>query len=343
MSRVIDFAWGRPSVASLKAAGAIAVCRYLSYDKTGKTLTKAEADGLRLGGIDVVSNWEQAGNWTEYAGGQTTGRSHAAEANRQHIACGGPPERPIYFSTDWNATSTQLGTVAEYYRGVASVIGLNRTGAYGGFTTIKYLFDQGVIAWGWQTYAWSTFRDDPSGQMYLHWDPRAQLRQVQNGVSIGGVDCDLDETRAADFGQWGAGAHPMADTDVPGTYHAAKNGDYWGLDLVTGAQPARFEGADGAVHTTPNVLHAKLDTLLSTTAADLAEAKGAAVAIHALADALSAGGGSVDAAAIIAVIREEGSKASAAADALTAQLVASQIREAELHARLAAALGEGPG
>lgn len=195
MARVVDYAWGRPGIPALKAAGAIAVCRYLSRDTTGKTLSRAEADGLRAGGIDVVSNWEQAGSWGEYSGGQAVGRSHAVEAARQHMLCGAPLTRPIYFSTDWDATDAQLPTVAEYYRGVSSVIGLDRTGAYGSYRTIHYLFDHGVIRWGWQTYAWS------AGQ----WDFRAHLRQVRNGVSIGGVDCDLNDSMSNDFGQWGSG------------------------------------------------------------------------------------------------------------------------------------------
>jgi hypothetical protein len=197
----------------MHAAGAVAACRYLCrVDPTtaGKQLTRAEADRLRAGGIDVVSNWEQHGSWEEYSGGQAVGRTHAYEAAQMHADCGGPAGRPIFFSTDWNATSTQLPAVAEYYRGVASVIGLARTGAYGGYPTIRYLLDQGVITWAWQTYAWSSFRDDPTGQIYLHWDPRAQLRQIRNGVLVGGGDCDIDESVAADFGQWGG--HPSMTT-----------------------------------------------------------------------------------------------------------------------------------
>ncbi|MFI2206441.1 hypothetical protein ACH47Z_37915 [Streptomyces sp. NPDC020192] len=48
-------------------------------------------------------------------------------------------------------------------------------------------------AWGWQTYAWS------GG----NWDSRAQLRQVQNDITVAGHDADLDQAMAADFGQWG--------------------------------------------------------------------------------------------------------------------------------------------
>lgn len=194
--RAIDYATGRPTYAALKAAGAVAVCRYLSWLPNGKCLSRSEADGLRANGIDVVSNWEYYGDWThDYSGGFGNGVVHAVEAQKQHLACGGPPGRPIYFSTDFSPTAGQLPIVADYYRGVASVIGLARTGAYGGLPTIKYLFDHGVITWGWQTYAWS-------GSPPV-WDGRAQLRQVQNGVTIGGVDCDLDDTMVSDFGQWG--------------------------------------------------------------------------------------------------------------------------------------------
>lgn len=204
MARVVDYAWGRPSIESLKAAGAVAVCRYLSWLPNGKCLSLSEANYLRSNGIDVVSNWEYYGDWEhDYSGGYDKGRLHATEAARQHLACGGPPGRPIYFSTDYKPPDYQLPTIAAYYKGVASVIGWARTGAYGGYGLIKYLFDANVIRWGWQTYGWSYFRDVPEEDPYLHWDPRAQLRQVKNGVNIGGVDCDLDDSMAADFGQWG--------------------------------------------------------------------------------------------------------------------------------------------
>ena len=59
---------------------------------------------------------------------------------------------------------------------------------------VQRLFNAGKITWGWQTYAWS------GGQ----WDSRAQLRQVQNGMTVDGAACDRDEAWASDFGQWGA-------------------------------------------------------------------------------------------------------------------------------------------
>ena len=94
-----------------------------------------------------------------------------------------PGDRPIYFSVDFDATPQQgRAAIDAYFDGVASVLGRARTGAYGGYYVIKRLFDDGKITWGWQTYAWS------GGQ----WDPRAQLRQTQNGVTVAGSSCDID-------------------------------------------------------------------------------------------------------------------------------------------------------
>src|SRR4051812_15089504 len=131
------------NIAALRAAGITFVSRYLSYSTNprGKNLTTAEVGLLRRYGISIVSNWEWYGDWLhDYSGGFARGQEHAEAAAAQHRGLGGPPNRPIYFSTDFDPTASQLPTVADYYQGVASVIGLARTGAYGGYRTIKYLF-----------------------------------------------------------------------------------------------------------------------------------------------------------------------------------------------------------
>src|SRR5262249_20901349 len=120
---------------------------------------------------------------------------------------GAPLSLPIYFSVDFDAGS-QLDVVDAYFDGVASVLGVDRVGAYGGYATIKNLFDTGRIRWGWQAYAWS----------YGQWDARPQVRQVQNGVDVAGGTCDLDVAVAANFGQWST--TPTADA---AGYAAAAN------------------------------------------------------------------------------------------------------------------------
>ncbi len=193
----VDYAWGRPSTDALRGQGVAFACRYLSYDRTGKNLTFDEAARLCAAGISVVSNWEYAAQAA--LKGHAQGAGDAAEADRQHRAAGGPADRPIYFSVDFDATPAQQAAINDYFDGVASVIGLHRTGAYGGYWVIKRLLDAGKITWAWQTYAWS-------GD---NWDSRAHLRQVRNGVQIDRVDTDLDHAITEDFGQWNHNGGPI--------------------------------------------------------------------------------------------------------------------------------------
>jgi hypothetical protein len=192
----LDYSFARPSPSGLHSEGYTFAARYYSYDNSGthgKILFSGEANSLIANGIDIVSNWEYAAD--DALSGYNQGVADAKVANQQAAAAGAPADRPIYFSVDFDATPTQQTPINDYMDGVASVIGRGRTGAYGGYYVIKRLFDAGKITWGWQTYAWS------GGQ----WDARAQLRQVQNGITAAGDGscCDLDNSNADDFGQWG--------------------------------------------------------------------------------------------------------------------------------------------
>ena len=222
----VDYAWARPSLSTLKAQGYRFVVRYMSYDTSGKNLSAAEAKAIKAAGLDVVSNWEWGAQ--DALQGYNLGVQHAHAAESQAHADGAPAGRPIYFSIDFDAQPSQQGAINAYYDGVASVIGRGRTGAYGGYGVIKRLFDAGKITWGWQTYAWS----------YGQWEPRAHLRQIQNGIGPGGGE-DKDQAMAADFGQWGATtAPPTAKPPAPtgcGTIHP-------GQGLIAGET---FSSCDG--------------------------------------------------------------------------------------------------
>jgi Domain of unknown function (DUF1906) len=197
----LDFSWGRPPVDAILAGGYSFVCRYLSWSQSGKNLTKGEADGYLAAGIDIVSNWEYDAH--EALGGYVAGVENALEADRQHLACGGPPGAPIFFSVDWDCQPWDYPAVVEYFRGIASVLGIDRTGAYGGVQVISNLFDECLISYGWQTYAWS----------YGAWDPRAGLRQVLNGQEIEGHAVDFNEAWADDYGGWGTRPQPSKRGD----------------------------------------------------------------------------------------------------------------------------------
>lgn len=187
-------------------------CRYVGYFSgynlndiaapQGKCLTPGEAKTLSQAGIAIISNYEwyntrpiDDGLGHAWASEEAfnAGAWDAQTAQKIHAACGGPADRPIYFSVDFNTTATPA--IIDYFKGVASVIGLARTGAYGGYACIKGLLDAGAIRWAWQTYAWSAEQ----------WDPRAHIRQYQNSVTLDGLSVDYDESMQADFGQWTQG------------------------------------------------------------------------------------------------------------------------------------------
>ncbi|WP_194916969.1 peptidoglycan-binding protein [Catenulispora rubra] len=193
----IDYSDASLTAGSVAAAGYGFVCRYLSWLPNSKVLTLSEAQALTAAGLGIVSNWESDGlqSWQNSVPSDpfSQGAGHATEAQRQALADGMPATRPIYFSIDFDLQPSMYSALNSYFDGVASVIGRSRTGAYAGYHVIQELFNNGKIAWGWQTYAWS------GG----NWDSRAQLRQVQNDITVAGKGADLDQAMAADFGQWG--------------------------------------------------------------------------------------------------------------------------------------------
>ena len=212
----LDYSMGMPAIADMKAAGVEFVCRYVGYTSPElpqtKILTRAEASSITRAGMALVSNWE----WTADRAlqGYDIGRWDAQEADKRHRACGGPADRPIYFSVDDGVNGA---LTADYFRGIASVIGLARTAAYGDDQVLAYLFDNKLITWGWQTYAWS------GGA----WEPRAHIQQYANGMSMSGLQVDWNRSMKTDFGQWGA--HMSIDLANPtvASYFTQGPGNSW--------------------------------------------------------------------------------------------------------------------
>lgn len=202
----VDFSGGLAGGAALAAAGYKFACRYVYNGGPSlphKLLTLAESRDLIANSVAPVSNYESSG--VDALNGFSQGVADANEANSNHIAAGGPPARPIYFSLDWDEGPTQDAAVDAYFSGIASVIGLARTGAYGGYWIIKRLLDAGLITWAWQANAWS---GDPGGLAPLgpggnYLDPRANILQLLGTVTVNGVQCDTDVAYTPDFGQWG--------------------------------------------------------------------------------------------------------------------------------------------
>lgn len=200
----VDYANERLTGAQLKAAGKKFVVRYTSPDTTnnpGKLVEQSEIDSFRAAGIEICLVWETS--QTRATQGFSAGVEDAKKAEAVRKARG-LSTMPLYFVAQ-DAGDVTGPQCVQYFKGVASVLGLARIGGYGGFAVIKYLFDRKLITYGWQTYAWS------GGQ----WDPRAQLQQYHNGVKVAGQTVDLCRAMQADFGQFTpGGSTPVVEEDT---------------------------------------------------------------------------------------------------------------------------------
>lgn len=183
----IDYSFARPSAVAMAKKYKF-VCRYLSSD-SGKALSKAELSGLHSHGLSVVLVWEDSASAA--LGGKTQGIADAKAALGQANALG-IIDRPIYFAVDFDATPAQQATINAYMQGVASIIGLERTGVYGGYYVTTRCLEAKVAKWFWQTCAWS------GGQI------QNGVHIYQNGQSDFNGGADIDEAWQEDYGQWPA-------------------------------------------------------------------------------------------------------------------------------------------
>lgn len=213
----VDYSSGTMSSATVKANGLAFVCRYVSTPGKAKNLTAAEVADFMGSGIGIVVVFEQGAD--NSLGGSAQGVADATIADSQ-VSALGLGGCPIYFAVDFDASMAQMPTIAAYLQGAASVLGLERTGVYGGYPTVKYAFDNGLVTYGWQTRAWS------SG----HIEVRDHIYQYQNDVTIGGVQVDRNRTISSDtdYGQVGPG------TLAPGA-----------VPVVTGIDPSSGDVAGG--------------------------------------------------------------------------------------------------
>lgn len=177
-----------PPAAALKAAGLTFAAGYVSRF-VWKCWTWSRIRELRAAGIDVVFVFEDSA--TRALDGYQAGRDDAAFAAEKVSGYGAPAAQPIYFAVDVDTTEPRI---ANYVRGLVSVLGRQRVGIYGGRNVVSPLLTQGDIGYAWQTYAWSGGKRDS----------RAHLHQYSNGHTVAGHSVDFDHAYAADFGQWSA-------------------------------------------------------------------------------------------------------------------------------------------
>lgn len=197
-----DYASARPDLDELKRVGGF-VARYVCAVVGTKVITKAEADDIKAHGLGLVLVYEQYEQ--RPLEGRFAGHADALVALAQARAAGFPDNRPIYFAVDFDARPADQPKIDEYLRGAAEVMGLARTGVYGGINLIDRCWTNKTATWFWQTGAWSYGKESTHANF-------VQMTAL-NGTIVGGVKVDINETRQAD---WGAAFMPIpVVTPVP--------------------------------------------------------------------------------------------------------------------------------
>ncbi|WP_406815313.1 DUF1906 domain-containing protein [Mycobacterium sp. M23085] len=214
--KLIDFAERRIAPDEIKSAGYDGVVNYVSQSRPGanfeaKPLTRDYADALRAAGLHIVSNFQYGKpGWpdpSDLTRGYDGGVADAHTAMQLHSAAGGPNSAPIFFSVDDDIDANTWNSLAvQWFRGINSVLGVGRTGIYGDAQVCGWAIRDGVIGpstsaghqWAWQTRSWSHGQREPAAVLY-----QTVVNSPGNpGPLLGGINVDVDDVLAADFGQW---------------------------------------------------------------------------------------------------------------------------------------------
>ena len=180
---------------AVKASIYSGISRYLSDGGSGlpdKMLVPDEAKSYLDADQALLSNWETTADMMlrGYSGGAADVRAAWA----QHKLCGGPDGAVVYFSCDFDEAPNQDVDIEGYLQACIDYLGVESVGIYG-----SYYVCERVHAWNpgvylWQTEAWS------GGQIFdgIHLYQRNDLPYAV----VGGCQCDVNEIRKPDFGQW---------------------------------------------------------------------------------------------------------------------------------------------
>jgi hypothetical protein len=214
--RLIDFAERIIPPDEIKSAGYDGVVQYVSESRPGanfqaKPITRGYADALRADGLQIVSNYQYGKpGWpdpSDYTFGYDGGVADAQTALRLHAAAGGADSAPIFFSVDEDIDLNAWNSVAvEWFRGINSVLTVDRTGIYGHSRVCAWAIRDNVIGrsttaghrWAWQTSTWSDGEREPKAVLY-----QSVVKSPETpGPLVGPIHVDVDDVLAADFGQW---------------------------------------------------------------------------------------------------------------------------------------------
>ncbi|BAY00245.1 putative twin-arginine translocation pathway [Mycobacteroides stephanolepidis] len=213
---LIDFAMRQIPAEDIKAAGHSGVINYVSTSRPGsfmgaKPITRPYAQALTAAGLVIVSNFQygKPGGTapSDFTRGFAGGVEDARTAWQLHTAAGGGQSAPVFFSVDDDINRDTWNNVAlQWFKGINSVLGVQRTGIYGGVNPCQWAAADGVIGnsrspghvWAWQTRSWSRGQVFPGAVLY-----QRIVSTVSNpGPVVGGLEVDVSDALAQDVGQW---------------------------------------------------------------------------------------------------------------------------------------------
>jgi len=213
---LIDFAMRQIPAADIRAAGHSGVINYVSTSRPGssfgaKPITLPYAQSLTAAGLVIVSNFQygKPGGTapSDFTRGYAGGVADARTAWQLHSAAGGGRNAPIFFSVDDDIDRSIWDSVAlQWFRGINSVLGVQRTGIYAGINPCQWALADGVIGrsstpgrvWAWQTRSLSRGQIHPAAVLHQ----RIVATASTPGPLVGGLEVDVSDALAADVGQW---------------------------------------------------------------------------------------------------------------------------------------------
>lgn len=199
MRNGFDYAGSFPGVAPLESAGGTFVGRYAAFDHP-RGIQLGEVEALTAANMDIISYYEESETWIQ--GGYGAGQRAGTVARQVWASVGQHTDVPLFLAADFDFTPEQVGPISQALDGLASVIGRQNTGIYGGVVPVHLMRSIGKAAYGVQAGAWryrasSVGVTDPYG-----WSPLAQVRQDAYNLYINGTQADHLTALAGDFGQW---------------------------------------------------------------------------------------------------------------------------------------------
>lgn len=286
MATALDYSQGRPTADAVRQAGHSGVIRYVGTPGRTKNITAAEYRDMTSKGVGVALVYENKAG--DAAGGYSAGQAAARIARADADSVGFPADKPIYFAVDSDqVTAANFAAVSAYLDGAASILGDRaRVGVYGEYDVIEK--NVGSHArYGWQTAAWSGGKRSS----------KAHLFQRLGQIYVGGIQSDVNDILAADWGQHDAQEEddmPLTPEDIKAVVFAVWNEPFQNnLDPAWTAARDILRFGHSEAGKGRRELNAKADALLARASGASAE-EVAAKLLPALTSAVTAAVANID-------------------------------------------------